>query len=183
MQEIEAKYRLDGPDEHARLRQRLAALGAQQGTRVTECNLLFDRADGALSTTDRVLRLRTYAGQPHARLTFKGPATRAGGLKRREEHEVTVEDAATMRAILEGLGYAAALAYGKERETWLLDGAEVALDELAFGWFCEIEGTISQVQRVAGALGLGAEAAEPAGYPALMARFLARTGQSPSSIG
>jgi hypothetical protein len=110
-EEIEAKYRLDGPADHARLRARLAALGAQPGGRVAERNLLFDQPDRALQAAGRVLRLRVLDGGPGARLTFKGPAAHADGLKRRVELETPVTDAAATRAILEALGYQPTLEY------------------------------------------------------------------------
>jgi adenylate cyclase class IV len=99
-----------------------------------------------------------------------------GAIKRRVELETAVENVALMRAVLEALGYAPTIHYAKQRETWHLDGLEVALDELDFGHFCEIEGTPEAIARVAAALGLPPEAAEPAGYPALMARYLGGPG-------
>jgi adenylate cyclase, class 2 len=172
-EEIEAKYRLTGPEAHARLRDRLAALGARPGGRVTEDNVLYDRPDGALRAQDTILRLRVHDGDPAGQLTYKGPATRDGALKRRVELETAVADAATLRAILAALGYAPTIQYAKQRETWHLDGAEIALDTLEFGHFCEIEGPADAITRLAAALDLPPEAAEPAGYPALMARHRA----------
>jgi adenylate cyclase class 2 len=173
-EEVEAKYRLQGPAEAATLRQRLAALGARLARHEAEENVLFDQPNRALTRGNRLLRLRTLDGGPGGRLTYKGPAAYDGAIKRRVEHETAVADVAATRAILEALGYAPTLRYAKQRETWHLDGAEVALDELAFGHFCEIEGTPEAIARVAAALGLSPEAAEPAGYPALMARHLQR---------
>jgi adenylate cyclase class 2 len=173
-EEIEAKYRLTGPADHARLRARLQALGARAGAQVAEDNALYDRPDGPLRAAEQVLRLRVLDGGPAGQLTYKGPATRDGTLKRRVEIETAVADAAAARAILTALGYAPTVTYAKQRETWHLDSTEVALDTLVFGHFCEIEGPSDAIARVAAALELPAEAAEPAGYPTLMARHLAR---------
>ena len=172
-EEIEAKYRVAGPEGLARLRERLAALGARRAGREAEDNVLFDRIDRTLLARQCVLRLRILDGGPSGRLTFKGPATYDGALKRRVEHETPVADAAAARAILEALGYTPVVQYAKQRETWHLDGAEVALDELAFGHYCEIEGSPDAIARVAAALELPPDTAEPAGYPALMARYQA----------
>jgi adenylate cyclase class 2 len=172
-EEVEAKYRLAGPAELARLRARLAALGARPDGRVAEDNVLFDRPDRALGKGRQVLRLRTLDGGPGGRLTYKGPAAYYGAIKRRAELETAVADVGEARAILEALGYLPTIQYAKQRETWHLEGAEVALDELAFGHYCEIEASPEAIARVAAALGLAPEAAEPAGYPALMARHLA----------
>ncbi len=169
--EIEAKYRLEGPDGHARLRRRLVALGARAGDTTAEDNQLFDRPDRSLGAANRVLRLRVLNGGPAGRLTYKGPATRSGVLKQRTELEVAVDDSAVTRAILEALGYQPTVRYLKQRETWYLQGAEVALDTLVFGWYCEIEGPAEVIPGIAAALGLSAASAEPTGYPGLMARY------------
>ena len=173
MDEVEAKYRLAGPEEHERLRARLIALGARPGPAEDERNLLFDRGDGSLFRGDSVLRVRILNGGPAGRLTYKGAATYQGAVKQRMELEVGVDDTATTRALLEALGYALSLEYSKHREPWHLEGAEVALDSLVFGTFCEIEGPRETIGRLADTLGLSADAAEPAGYPMLMARFTA----------
>lgn len=172
-EEVEAKYRLEGPDELARLRARLAALGARGARHEAEDNALFDRPDRALTKANQLLRLRALDGGPGGRLTYKGPAAYEGAIKRRVELETAVADVAATRAILEALGYVPTVQYAKQRETWRLDGAAVALDELALGHFCEIEGSPAAIARVAAALGLSPEAAEAAGYPALMVRFQA----------
>ena len=171
--EIEAKYRLEGPDDHARLRRRLVALGAREGDTTAEDNQLFDRADRSIGAVDGVLRLRMLNGGPAGRLTYKGPASRTGALKQRTELEVAVDDSALTRAILEALGYQPTIRYLKQRETWYLQGAEVALDTLVFGWYCEIEGPAEVIPGLAAALGLSPASAEPIGYPGLMARYQA----------
>jgi adenylate cyclase class 2 len=172
MEEVEAKYRLDGAAAMERLRARLTAAGARRGAVEQERNVLFDRPDGALRQTNQVLRLRTLNGGPVGRLTYKGPAAYEGVVKRRTELEVAVDDCQVTRALLEALGYRPGLEYPKQRETWYLDGAEVALDSLPFGTYCEIEGPPDVVPRVADRLDLPSEAAEPLGYPTLMARHL-----------
>lgn len=174
-EESEVKYRLAGPAARDRLRARLAALGARPMGTVREENVLFDRPGGRLAATGRLLRLRVLDGGPAGRLTYKGPATYAGAAKRRVEIETAVADSAALRALLQALGYCPTLTYAKQRETWQLDDAEVALDELAFGHFCEIEGPPAALARVAAALGLPPETAEPATYPALAAQHAGAT--------
>ena len=164
--EIEAKWRLDGRG-HARLRAALRRLGGAHHETADETNTLFDTAGGTLRRNGQVLRLRTIAGGP-ALLTFKGPATYRDGIKSREETETDVADGSATATILAGLGFEAALEYRKTRETWVLDGALVALDTLEFGPFAEIEGTEEQVRRTAGLLGLDLAKTVEKGYPALM---------------
>jgi adenylate cyclase class 2 len=168
--EIEAKYRLDGPEAHARLRERLVALGARPEGVVVERDVFFDRPDGSLGAAGCVLRLRVRGSGPGGWLTYKGPPVRMGVLKQRAELQVAVTDAAALRAILEALGYMAVLEYAKQRETWQLGAVAVTLDTLACGWFCEVEGAPEAVLQLATALGLSPSAAEPASYPELMAR-------------
>jgi predicted adenylyl cyclase CyaB len=174
MQECEVKYRLEGPEAHGRLRRRLTVLGARRRLAEHEENVLFDRPDGSLRAAGCVLRVRVLDGGPGGRLTFKGPAEWEGAVKARTELETAVADTGTLHEILGRLGFQPSLRYAKEREAWEQDGVEVALDTLAFGWFCEIEGPPAAIGRVASSLGLSAEAAEPAGYPDLVARYEAQ---------
>ena len=135
--EIEKKYRVT-EDEAARLRGVLRELGARNGGATFEVNTLF--AGNDLDPRRRALRLRREGGQ-RAVLTYKErPGSEPESVKRRQEIETEVADADAAAAILEALGYRAALVYEKRREKFHLGGAEIVLDELPFGWFVEIEG-------------------------------------------
>jgi len=157
--EIEIKLRLADP---AGLRERLAVCGASPTGRVLETNTLFDTPDEALRAADSALRVRRTAplqaaerlpradqsgGPASAWLTFKGP--RSGtGLRSREELETQVREADALLAILARLGLTERVIYEKRRETWRLEGCEVALDELPrLGTFVEIEGPDEQAVR------------------------------------
>lgn len=178
MDEVELKFRLDGAEEHERLRAALRDRGAVRIGVEHEENLLFDDAAGRFSEGSGVLRLRVLDGGPRAKLTYKGAARYDGAVKSRQEIEVGVTDAAPMRALLEALGYAVTLSYAKERETWRLDDAEVVLDTLVFGHFCEIEGPAMTITRLATELGLDPDRAETAGYAALMEEYAERSAGS-----
>lgn len=167
--EVEVKYRLTGAAEHDRLRAALSAAGARHTGRVREQNRLYRDAAGALVQAGAVLRVRILDGGPAGTVTFKGRARYDGAVKTRAEIETGVTDAARMHALLEALGFAHSHGYDKERETWETDGVEVALDTLAFGHFCEIEGPADAIRRVAARLGLDDTQAEPRGYPSLAA--------------
>jgi predicted adenylyl cyclase CyaB len=167
MDEIELKYRLEGPEAHDWLRARLAELGASRGPQVDEENVLYDDPAGSLRAGGAALRVRAIDGGPSARLTFKGPATIQDGVKSRREVELGVDDDGALRAILEALGYAPSVRYLKRRESWRLDGVDVALDKLVFGTFCELEGPEGRIRALADRLGLRAEQVEVRGYPQL----------------
>ncbi|MCE7948339.1 MAG: CYTH domain-containing protein [Chloroflexi bacterium CFX4] len=115
---------------------RLAALGAQLHVpRTAERNLRYDRADGSLSAQRQVLRLRQDAA---ARLTYKAP--HSDDPRTRTELEVSVSDFETADQLLQALGFHVAWRYEKFRTTYWLGDCEIALDELPFGDFVEVEG-------------------------------------------
>lgn len=180
MDEVELKFRLSGEAEHERLRAALRGLGARDEGQEHEENLLFDDRGGELSDAGSVLRLRVLDGGPRAKLTYKGAARYEGAVKSREEIELSVDDAERMRGLLNALGYEVTLTYAKDRETWRLEDAEVVLDSLVFGHFCEIEGPASTIKRLAEELGLREDQVEMSGYAALMAEYEGEKGAGAS---
>jgi len=168
--EIEAKFRVS---DHSGVRRRLEANGGSLVGRYVETNVILDSPDGALRSSGcglRVRRMECVEGRPAgATLTFKGPRE-PGPLKRREELEVAVGDAAAVRAILERLGFKVVLEYEKNRERWSFGRCTVELDELAgVGRFVEIEGPDeSAIRDVQAELGLGGLEHEPRSYVSLV---------------
>lgn len=149
--ETEVKLRVS---DLGALRRRLLTLGARlERERHLEDNVLLDDAQGSLRARGSVLRLRRTAHG--AVLTFKGPREEAGGLKSREEREVAIGDAPGLAGILRRLGYEPRFRYQKYRESWLLRGQLVELDETPVGTFVEIEGDAAGIHAVAGDLGYG----------------------------
>ena len=73
--------------------------------------------------------------------------------------------------IIELLGYKLTAVYEKRREYWRLDDVEVVLDELPFGLFMEIEGTIETIDAAEKKLGLKEVEREPRGYPRLTVKY------------
>lgn len=160
--EIEKKYRIKS-EEVARLRERLQAVGAEARGEEFEENTLY--AGPGLERGNRVLRLRRVGDR--AIFTFKESMASSSGIKRRREDETAVEDADALHAILEALGYAPAVVYEKRRETWLVAGVEVVIDELPFGLFVEIEGEEESILEAERLLELGGATMEPISYPQL----------------
>lgn len=133
---------------------RLEASGAARlHPRVLERNTRYEDAAGGLTPAGIVLRLRQDSA---ARLTYKGPAQAplTAGVQARFEAEVTVSDYDTMAVILAQLGFRPYMTYEKYRTTYGLDGVEVLLDEMPFGYFVEIEGDPARIEGVIARLGL-----------------------------
>ena len=137
--EIERKY-LD-PD-FGEVRRRLREAGGEPLGAHFESNWIFDRTGGGFAEAGFLLRLRTQEWPDRTRhvLTLKMPSHTGGPFKVREERECAVADAASLRAIFEGLGYTGRARYEKVREDWRLPGVLVALDRVPFARVVEIEG-------------------------------------------
>jgi adenylate cyclase class 2 len=170
--EIEKKYRLT-LDQRERLLRRLRAVGATREGEAFEENILY--AGGNLHTRQCVLRLRRIGDA--AILTYKERYPSASPIKHQREDETRVQDAAAMAAILDALGYRPALVYEKRRETWHVAGTEVAVDELPFGLFLEIEGDEAAIEAAEELLDLSDVEAEMATYPQLAHAYGQRRGE------
>ena len=143
--EIEAKMAVPDLDV---IRARLRELGGRPAGRTLETNTFFDTEDRSLLASDQGLRLRRNldrdtAAEEHV-ITYKGPRQH-GQLKSREEVEVTVADSDAAVLLLERLGFARMLSFEKRRESWVLGGCKVELDEVPhLGSFVEVEGPAEQ---------------------------------------
>jgi len=163
MHELEVKFYV--PDLPA-FERRLDGVGARLvEPRVHEYNLRFDTSAGELSRAYRALRLRQ---DRTAQLAYKGPSVDLEGARLREEIEVEVDDFAAARHFLEALGYQVWVIYEKYRTLYELGASGdqaagshvlIALDELPYGNFIELEGGTGQALRAAAdLLGLDWEA-------------------------
>ncbi len=167
--EIEAKFYLSNLDG---LRRRLEQAGAEPGKpRVLEVNLRFDTPGRALSSRGQVLRLRQDSA---VRMTYKGPAEAGQSVAVRREIEFQVDDLDAATQLLEALGYEVMVMYEKYRTTYHLGGAEITLDEMPYGNFCEIEAPDAEtIQTLAKQLGLDWNARINASYLDLFGRLKA----------
>jgi predicted adenylyl cyclase CyaB len=152
--EIEVKFYLNG---HEAFLDRLTKSGASiKRARCHEINILFDDVAGTLQASRRILRLRKDV---QSILTYKGMGEEIGGVLSRREIEVVVSDFDTAGNLLLGLGYHAFMKYEKFRIVYEFNDCEVVLDELPYGWFCEIEGVKPQdIRTTARKMGLRWEA-------------------------
>ena len=141
--EIEKKYRLT-KKQRAAVVQRLRRLGASPGELEFEENTLY--RGGRLDLGGCALRLRRVNGR--ALLTFKQRFPSKSPIKHQREEETEVADADAVAAILRSLDFRPALVYEKRRTRWKIGKAEIAMDELSFGLFMEIEGSEQEIGRV-----------------------------------
>ena len=140
MTEAELKARLT-PEAAASLPQRLEALGFSGGDRVRETDLYFNSCTRDFRETDEALRLRQAASgeKTSVRMTYKGPKSDSRS-NTRQEHETTVGDLETARAILEALGFQPVFTVAKERRTLLRGAVTACLDRVeGLGDFLELE--------------------------------------------
>lgn len=160
--EIEKKYRLT-PEQATALANRLDEIGAERSGSALEVNTLY--SNPTLDLEGAILRLRRIGNR--AILTFKKRFSSPSSIKRQLEEETEVEDGDAMARILDRLGFKASLIYEKRRDTWKHHATEIAIDELPFGWFMEIEGEEADIVAVEGEIGIDESSAEEATYPAL----------------
>ena len=172
-QEIEAKFHVQNL---RKIELRLLELKAQLiQPRVHEVNLRFDRPDGELRNSFRVLRLRQ---DDIARFTFKGPSVeKEGGILSRQEIEFEVGNFDSAKHFLEAIGFQVVVFYEKFRTTYELNDTHIMLDELPYGSFVEIEGENAEtIHSIANLLGLNWDAMVKAGYHALFERVAGKYG-------
>ena len=167
MIESELKIPVDTLEE---IRRRLGEINAERICESErEVNILFDTAGSQLAAAGQVLRVRRV-GDRHI-LTFKGPATFDGAVKKRREIELEVSSSGRISELLHALGYAPGMRYEKDRESWNLGGARVDLDHTPIGNFVEIEGPISCLEATARQLGLDPADAVAQSYISLWRAF------------
>lgn len=167
MKEIEAKFYLNRIEA---IPPRLEELGAELvAPRALETNLRFDTPGNDLDHAHQLLRLRQF---DHALLTFKSAAEVNGGVSERVEIETGVGDFDIMRTLLEALSFHISAVYEKYRTMYRLGEVVIALDELPYGNFLEIEGKdAATIHQVAELLGLNWTANITDNYLLLMRRL------------
>ncbi len=190
MSQTEAEIKIPGPDVPT-LTARLTDAGftlAPLRARHFEDNRLFDTPDRTLSARGQALRLRETDGV--TTMTYKGkPKDLAEtAVKVREELELTIENADTMAAILDRLGFAPMFRYQKYRTVLEVTHAELGLtlhamfDETPLGCFLELEGDESDLTVAMRRLNLGPGDYLTSSYPRLQAERCAAEGRPLSDM-
>jgi predicted adenylyl cyclase CyaB len=181
--EIEIKLRIE---DRAALRARLRAAGARSVRRVHEMNTLFDTPRRALRKRGVLLRLRdlTVLDGPRdtsAVLTLKGPSQANRKYKVREELNLPLPGAATVREALGMLGFRPVVRYEKFRTSlhWPREPRlHVEWDETPIGAFLELEGSPQAIDRLARRLGFHSRDYIRASYLALNAAYRKARGRA-----
>lgn len=169
--ETEKKYRLD-----AELRNEvecaLKDAGAEYVGRDFEENVIY--SSELLRQTTGAIRLRHVRGQ--TLLTYKRRVQQVSDFKEQIEYETEVADAESIRSILNELGIEPVLVYEKYRDTWKFRSVEIVLDQLSFGMFMEIEGTITGIKEAEILLGIEHLEPVPETYPNMTSRYGVKKG-------
>ncbi|HEV8593804.1 MAG TPA: class IV adenylate cyclase [Pyrinomonadaceae bacterium] len=163
--EIEKKYRVTS-EQFTELESELADTGAEFVGEDFEENIIYG---GEVLAGDAVLRIRKTKAR--TLLTFKRRIENQSDAKQQVEIETEVADAGATAEIIENLGLASRLVYEKRRKTYKLKSAEIVLDELPFGLFVEIEGSLLAIKEAEMILGMEDFVIEHETYPRLTARL------------
>ena len=132
-------------------RRLLKKAGARRLGKVSEHNECFDLPGGVLKKRKMLLRLRRD-GRVRVTLKLKPGSDRR--FKVRTEIEFEASDFAEARRFFEALGFRKWYVYEKKRESWLLAGCRIEVDELYFGAFIELEGSKAAIRKACARLGL-----------------------------
>lgn len=170
--EIEKKYILSD-EQMTSVLAGLEEIGATYSGEDFEENIIF--RGGSITRKGAVLRIRKV-GQLTI-LTYKLGVKDDQGIKHQIEYETAVADAFEIEKIIESLGFERSLVYEKRRRKWRFRDVEIALDQLPFGQYMEIEGPAEAI--IEAELLLNAEdfPVESQTYPALTQMFGVRNQQ------
>lgn len=164
--EIEKKYRLT-PSDRERLTRTLEELGAEFLGSESEENTIF--SSEVLRDNGAIVRVRRT--DTRVLLTYKRRVETQFDVKQQIEHEVEVSDAESVVAMLHELGLEPRLVYEKRRDTWKFRSVEIVLDELPFGLYMEIEGSVTAIKEAEVLLDADELETEHETYPALTSRL------------
>ncbi len=164
--EIEKKYRID-KRKLVELTARLAEVGAVFAYERFEENYLH--RGGHLVERNAYLRLRKTDSENT--LTYKEKIVNDTDFKHQIEFETLVSDVEATEHIIEKLGYELSAVYEKHRKAWHLGGVEIVLDELPFGFYMEIEGSMKEIRKAEKMLGAEGLELEARGYPRLTLKY------------
>lgn len=138
---------------------------------VFEENMLY--GGGILDDKGAVLRIRKIESKTI--LTYNERIANEFGIKHQIEYETSIENAEEIENIIKSMGFEKVLIYDKRRKTWRFRDVEIMLDELPFGLYMEIEGSIMAIAEAEMLLDAEDFETENETYPHLTYQFGVRT--------
>ena len=124
-------------DDDENVKSLLSEMGAEFICKRFESDIYFNHPAKDFKDSDEALRLRAIGEKTI--ITYKGPMA-SKITKARIEHETEVEDYASMKNILESLGFTPSGVIEKERFIYSFNGMEISIDYVdGLGTFVEIE--------------------------------------------
>jgi len=121
-----------------------------------------------LERTASIVRIRRT--QERSVLTYKRRIENTSDAKHQIEYESEISNADAVAKMLLELKLEPKLVYEKRRATWKLRSVEVLLDELPFGLFMEIEGSLTAIKEAEMLLDIEDLETEHETYPRLTAQ-------------
>jgi len=147
--EIEVKFYLHNA---ASIRKQIVLFGATSNGRIFEYNIRYDDNRSTLQKNRSLLRLRKDV---KTTLTYKTKTLKENDqFKILKELEVDVSDFNIMNVIIESLGFQRKQIYEKWRETFILNETIICIDQMPFGDFLEIEGSMDHIKEVSSLINL-----------------------------
>ena len=160
------------PERRAQIEDSMKELGAQFVRDDVEENTIY--GGEVLGQTASIVRIRRT--RDRAILTYKRRIENASDAKHQIEYESEISDPESVAKILLELTLEPKLVYEKRRAIWKLRSVEVLIDELPFGLFMEIEGSLSGIKEAEMLLGVEDLETEHETYPRLTAQLGKKTG-------
>jgi adenylate cyclase class 2 len=168
MLEIETKYYL-GEERAAHGLVTTWGLDWREGR--FEVNRIFDFADGRLQRQGALVRVRERGDRGW--LTYKErTAVEVPNAKVRLEHDSSIAHPGAVLLILRKLGLEEVLRYERYRARYEMEDAQIEIDHLPGGWFCEIEGRPEAIAERSRQAGLAEAEAIVWSYPEIFRRLL-----------
>jgi adenylate cyclase, class 2 len=149
--------------------------------RLFEDNTVFDTPGQALRGAASLLRLREAGGK--AIVTFKGRPIESKH-KSREELEIEVSHAGTLRLIVERLGFRQVFRYQKYRTEYKQPSRSgtATLDETPIGTYLELEGQPAWIDRTARRMGFEEKDYLTASYGRLYHQWCEKNRRKPGDM-
>jgi adenylate cyclase class 2 len=164
--EIEKKYRLP-LERRKEIEETFAEFECNPLRDEFEENIIF--SNEKLSQDRSIVRIRRT--DKRSTLTFKKRTQSTSDAKHQIEFETVVADPDATQHILENIGLIPKLVYEKKRTTYKFRNAEVVLDDLPFGSFMEIEGSLTAIAEAEMLLGIEDLEVEHETYPRLTSKL------------